>query len=379
MKRPFREHHLLSILHSFDSQRCPLDLYLRNYFRAHKAVGAHDRRFIADTLYGVLRWRGLLDHLLGERLSWQERVALFLRLDLQAASRDPAIPSHIRVSFPKNLYLKLETAYGTERALELCLASNEAAPTTVRANLLKTSRDALLQKWAEPLGAVPCLHASAGVSFPRKTHFFSMQEFKDGCFEVQDEASQLIAALVEAHPGDHVLDFCAGSGGKALAVAPGMQHKGTLYLHDVRHAVLSEAKKRLRRAGVQNAVLLPADSPHKKALRHRMDWVLVDAPCSGTGTLRRNPDMKWKFHLDTLACLVNEQRAIFQEALKYLKPFGTIVYATCSILPEENEEQVTYFRETYKLELVRPLFYSFPKKGGMDGFFGAVLRKASSK
>jgi 16S rRNA C967 or C1407 C5-methylase (RsmB/RsmF family) len=194
-------------------------------------------------------------------------------------------------------------------------------------------------------------------------------------FEVQDEASQLIADLVAAVPGDHVLDFCAGSGGKSLAIAPRMGCKGQLYLHDVRPAVLREAKKRLYRAGIQNAQILPHDASHKRSLKEVMDWVLVDAPCTGTGTLRRNPDMKWKFEESTLNRLIDEQRSIFREALNFVKPKGKIVYATCSVLPMENEWQAEFFEQNFGLKRLEPSFSSSPKKGGMDGFFGVVFTK----
>jgi len=194
-------------------------------------------------------------------------------------------------------------------------------------------------------------------------------------FEVQDEGSQLIADLIEATPRDHVLDYCAGSGGKTLAFAPKMQHKGQIYLHDVRLPALMEAKKRLCRAGIQNAqILLPDDNSKKKLLKKSMDWVLVDVPCSGTGTLRRNPDMKWNFQPDTIEKLIDKQQQIFEEALPFLHPQGSIVYATCSILPQENEEQIAYFIKKFKMKIVNAPFRSTPLSNGMDGFFGAVLK-----
>ncbi len=136
---------------------------------------------------------------------------------------------------------------------------------------------------------------------------------------------------------------------------------------------LGQAKKRLKRAGIQNAQLVLPNSPQLSKLKGKMDWVLVDVPCSGTGTLRRNPDMKWKFSKETLANLTAEQRHIFANALPYLRKGGKIVYATCSILKEENEEQIDYFIKRYSLQLVHPLFVSLPSFGEMDGFFGAVL------
>ena len=188
---------------------------------------------------------------------------------------------------------------------------------------------------------------------------------------MQDEASQQVAALVQAKPGDHVLDYCSGSGGKALAFAPAMDGKGQIYLHDIRAHILQEAKRRLKRAGVQNAQVLTTDK--LKPLKKKCDWVLVDAPCTGTGTLRRNPDMKWRFTGEMLQRLIGEQRTIFEKALSYLKPEGRIVYATCSILKEENSEQIAHFLKTYGLKLEDSPLQTLPEEGGMDGFFGAVL------
>jgi 16S rRNA C967 or C1407 C5-methylase (RsmB/RsmF family) len=375
MKRPFRDFHLFNILEAYEAKKLPMDVHLSHYFRAHKAVGAGDRRYISETVYGLIRWRGLLDHFLPKPPSWDSRTALFKEFNPLDHRTNAAIPLHIRASFPKPLFQRLCSHFGEERALELCYASNTAAPTTVRANLLKTTRDQLLEKWQGLYEVSACLHSNAGIVFHRKINFFALEEFKAGLFEIQDEASQLVAALVKPKAGDEVLDFCAGSGGKTLAFAPAMEGKGQIYLHDIRPFALEEAKKRLYRAGIQNAQVVLAEDPKLEVLKGRMNWVLVDAPCTGTGTLRRNPDMKWKLDLGGLEALRQEQCSIFEQALEYLSPKGHIVYATCSILPEENEEQMNLFKERFKLECVGPFFQSFPQKNGMDGFFGVVFKQ----
>jgi len=153
-----------------------------------------------------------------------------------------------------------------------------------------------------------------------------------------------------------------------------MQNKGQIFVHDVRIHALQDAKKRLRRAGIQNAQIFLAQDPKQKQLKKKMDWVLVDAPCSGTGTLRRNPDMKWKFNLEMVQRLSGQQRTIFEKALSFMKPEGRIVYSTCSVLPQENEEQMHHFMKTYNLKIEGSIFQSFPSEGGMDGFFGVVLK-----
>jgi 16S rRNA C967 or C1407 C5-methylase (RsmB/RsmF family) len=184
----------------------------------------------------------------------------------------------------------------------------------------------------------------------------------------------MIADLVEAKSGQRGLDYCSGSGGKTLAIAPKMGGKGELYLHDIRAYSLKEAVLRLRRAGIQNAQILPPDHATLKKLPGKMDWVLIDAPCSGTGTLRRNPDMKWKIDKAMIDRLVEEQRTIVKDALKYVKPEGRLVYATCSILPEENEAQVEFFISQLGLKLEKEPLKLLPQANGPDGFFGAVFK-----
>lgn len=373
-KTSFRHHHLLALLDAFEEQALPLDLSISHYFRAHKALGSKDRAEIAETVYGMVRWKGLLDYLSDKPATWEKRLELFLS-GLEKFQTDPAIPPHVRLSFPKLLYDLIVRSYGEARASELCPISNLPAPTTVRINPLKTTRDEMLKRWQPLYQISPCLHSEYGIVFHKKIHFFSLPEFQEGLFEIQDEASQLVSALVDAEPGQQVMDYCAGSGGKTLAFAHKMGGKGQIHLHDVRPRILSEAHRRLRRAGIQNAQTVLADDPKLKKLKKRMDWVLVDAPCTGTGTMRRNPDMKWNFSEEGLERLVSQQRVIFEKGLSFLKPGGRIVYATCSILREENQEQLSHFTKTYGLAIVGEPFQSLPADGGMDGFYGVVLQK----
>ena len=374
IRKPFREYHLLRILNLFEVQKLPLDVFLRKYFRAHSSIGSKDRKEISESIYSMIRWRGLLDHMAEKPLSWETRFKAFAKLP-SSISNDSTIPIHIRVSFPKGLYQLLSGSLGEEKAIQFCLCNNHPAPTTVRTNLLKTTRDDLLEHWKKRYKVTACRHSKAGIRFEEKINFFELEEFKKGHFEVQDEASQLIAELVSIEPRMRFLDYCAGSGGKSLAIAPRLKGSGQLFLHDIRSHALLEAKKRLKRAGIQNAQPLPMDSPNKRLLKLKMDWVLVDAPCTGTGTFRRNPDMKWKFEKQMLDRVIQEQRKIFEEALEYLKPDGHIVYATCSILPQENQCQAAYFLDRFPIEQVGQPFSSFPTPGEMDGFFGVVFKK----
>lgn len=374
MRRSFREHHLLQILNIFEEQSLPLDVFLRNYFRAHSSIGSKDRKEICETIYSMIRWRGLLDHIAQRPLSWETRFQAFKNCP-QDFSCDASLPPHVRVSFPKALYQLLFDHLGKEKADQFCLFCNQSAPTTVRVNLLKTTRQFLLENWKERYKVSACRYSNVGIRFEEKINFFETDEFKKGYFEIQDEGSQLIAELIALEPGMRFLDYCAGSGGKSLAIAPRLQGRGQIFLHDIRPRVLVEAKKRLKRAGIQNAQPLPADSPNKRLLKMKMDWVLVDVPCTGTGTLRRNPDMKWKFEIPMLDRIVQEQRKIFEEALAYVKPDGHIAYSTCSVLPQENQLQAEYFLKQFPLEQVGEPFSSSISPGEMDGFFGIVFKK----
>lgn len=376
---PFREHHLINLLTEYEKQHLPLDLFISHYFRDHKALGAKDRGYIAETTYALIRWQGLIDYFEQPPYTWENRIQRFKTMDVTSFCKDETIPLHIRASFPSFLFNLIVKSYGEDKALELCLISNSPAPTTIRVNTLKTTREHLIQKWKECYSISPCQIAETAIQFHKKINFFTLPEFKEGLFEVQDEGSQLIGQLIKAKSGQHVLDYCSGSGGKTLAFAPSMEGKGQIYLHDVRSYALKEAQKRLKRAGIQNAQIVSEKDARLNKLKKKMDWVLVDVPCSGTGTMRRNPDMKWKFNEATLQRLIGQQRMIFEKGLSYLKPSGSIVYATCSILKEENEEQLEHFLKTYSLEIVEPVFKSIPSSGGMDGFFGVVLKKSESR
>jgi len=375
MKKTFREFHLLKVLDSFDFESLPLDAHLSLYFRTHTAIGSKDRKFIAESIYQLVRWQGLLDHFCIHSHTWEDRFEILKSINLKKILSDSSIPLHVRMSFPKSFFDLLYAHFGEEKTQKICLASNSKAPTTLRVNVLKTTRQALYSKWKNLFDVSLTKSSDWGLEVGDRLNFHTLEEFKQGHFEVQDEGSQLVANLVDPKPGDQVLDFCAGGGGKTLAFAHKLQGKGQIYLHDIRKRPLENAKKRLKRAGIENGQILLSDSPHLKGLHGKMDWVLVDTPCSGSGTLRRNPDLKWKFSQDMLDRLVLEQREIFKQALAFLKKEGKIVYATCSIFPQENEQQIQFFEREFQLELVSSPFFSLPTEGGMDGFFGAVMRR----
>lgn len=372
---PFKQHHLLSLIEIFEKENTPLDLCISRYFRQNRALGASDRRYIANTLYAMIRWKGLIDYLCGENATWKDRLNFFEDFNPDVYIKRDDLPDHIRVSMPKSLFEKMEKDYGRDRAIELSLICNTQAPLTLRVNSLKSTPEKLIRSLDKTLEPVQSSRCKTAITLKKRINLFELPQFKDGLFEVQDEGSQLVSELVEVKPGQHVLDFCSGSGGKSLAIAPKMEGKGQLYLHDIRLNILEEAKRRLLRAGVQNYQITPPNSPQLAKLKHRMDWIVVDAPCSGTGTLRRNPDMKWKFDNKMVERLTAEQSQIFEKALMFLKPSGTIVYITCSLLKEENQKQLETLIQKFDLKVVGEPFQSFPEENGMDGFFGIRVVK----
>ncbi len=350
----FREYHLNILLKKMRIHTTPLDMLLRYYFRENKALGSKDRAWVSETLYHYVRWKNVYDELQLNPLSPLPDVSSF---DLP-----------FRLGAPKKLIAMLTEAYGEEKTVDICHIHQTRAPVTLRTNILKISRDDLLHKLKSKCEVTPTATSPWGIHCATKVNFAALPEFKEGLFEVQDEASQLGAMLIHPERKHQVLDFCAGAGGKSLAIAPLMYQSGQIYLHDIRSQALLEAKKRCRRAGIQNVQF---NLPPKKG---SMDWVVVDVPCTGSGTYRRNPDLKWKFESINFSSLFEEQRQLFDQALHYLKPTGVIVYMTCSILPPENQHQISFFQKQYSLQIVEK-FQTLPLLNGMDGFFAVSLRK----
>lgn len=368
----FRSHHILEILSSYDQSRKPLDILLSDYFRTHKAIGSKDRTFIYETIYSMIRWKSLLEWYTTPPVSWNKIFNTHQNHSIEELQTAPNLPITVKLSTPEWLWKKIFNEYGEEKANEICIINNTQAPLTIRTNLIKISRDELFMLLSKHHEVYKTKLSPLGITFAKRVNFFTLPEFKQGLFEVQDEGSQLLSFLVEPKVGDQILDYCAGSGGKTLAFASKTKGKGQIYLHDIRKMVLLEAKKRLKRAGIQNGQILnPEEKLHR--LKKKCNWVFVDVPCSGTGTIRRNPEMKWRLKEDEIVSLVETQRAIFAKALSYLTPDGKIVYGTCSILREENEEQVEYFKEQYQLQAVGAPLKILPSIGGADGFFGVIL------
>lgn len=371
--KSFRKNHILKILRDFQESQCPIDLFIHQYFKSHHALGSNDRKEIAEFIYRFIRWKGLADYFTSSNL--EEKIDWMIQHDPKMFCNDLSIPLHIRLSFPKQYVEALKSTLSEEQIIEFCLESNEKAPTTIRINPIKTNRKELLKKLSANFDALECTKSPYGIQIIGKATLFQTPEFQDGLFEMQDEASQIASLMIKAQPKDAVLDFCCGAGGKTLGFAHLLEGQGQIYIHDVRESALNEAKKRLKRAGIQNYQILQKSSSFWKSKQGKMDWILVDAPCSGSGTLRRNPDQKWKFNPTMITELVALQKNIFDEAIQFLAPKGKIVYATCSIFKEENLDQINYFCQKYNLRVVGEVFSSLPKSGQMDGFFAATLEK----
>ncbi len=337
----------------------PADAVVSAFFREQRALGARERHTLAETTYAVLRRRLLYQHLAqsgkGEMerrlavLGWQGNDG-FLRAALSDAEQawwssvravDPAsLPERLRHNLPDWLATALAAELGDD--FEPLVASLDAvAPLDLRVNTLKTRRDdARAALAADGIDAADTPFSPWGLRIQGKPALNKLPLFTGGEVEVQDEGSQLLALLVDAKRGEMVVDFCAGAGGKTLALGASMRNTGRLYAFDTSGHRLAALKPRLARSGLSN--VYPVQIAHErddriKRLAGKIDRVLVDAPCSGLGTLRRNPDLKWRQSPQSVAELVVKQQAILDSAARLLKPGGRLVYATCSLLRAENE------------------------------------------
>jgi 16S rRNA (cytosine967-C5)-methyltransferase len=305
----------------------------------------------------------------------------------------PAMPPAIRFGLPAWLEPLLRQRFGAGLETELA-ALQHAAPVDLRVNLLKTERKAALAALKEAGFAPRATPLSPlGIRLGAKTDIGKIAALADGRVEVQDEGSQIAALLADARPGQRVVDFCAGAGGKSLVMAAAMQNRGHLVALDVNEPRLARARQRLRRAGAQNAECRPLDNKWVKRQAGRADRVLVDAPCTGTGTWRRKPDARWRLQRNDLDELVARQHEILDSAQRLVKPGGRLVYVTCSLLDAENEAQIAAFLERHPaFEIVPvgdlwpdavggaspdagPFLRLTPARHGTDGFFAAILRR----
>ena len=405
------------------------------YFRNRRFIGSSDRRAISDQLWRILRHRARLtwglgtDHpsgrlfvaanlVRGEGKSIDAVAGLYsgakngplplaanekrmieraAQMGKDGGRNDAEMPREVKFELPWWLLPKFEAAFGAETDAALAALGNEAA-LDLRVNTLKSTREdivALLK--SEDLEPQTTPLSPLGVRLPARISLGDHKGFRDGLFEVQDEASQLCAQLVAAKPGTATMDLCAGAGGKTLAIAATMQNKGRLIACDVSVGRLERSKLRLRRAGVHNATLRILEDKDKWIKRQAgsFDRVLVDAPCTGVGAWRRNPDARWHLKPENLESLRVTQESVLEQGSGLVKLGGRLIYATCSLLPEENQERVEAFLATHPgfkpipvadvwasvLATPCPTTDTFltlaPHRNGTDGFFVAILERVS--
>lgn len=422
----------IEVLSAIDTQRIPAQNALKEWGTAHRFAGSGDRAAIAGLVFDVLRRRAssayLMDaetpraRLLGmlklERGLDAEAIAALCdgsrfapepltdteRAALTSRTLDDA-PAHVAGDFPEWLDSHLAAVFGDDRVAE-ATAMASRAPLDLRVNTLKAKREKVLASMAHlgakitpwsPMGLRIDLGADA-----RNPGVHAEEDFIKGGVEVQDEGSQLAALLTGAKPGEQVIDMCAGAGGKTLALAAMMQGKGRLIATDHDKRQLAPIHERLSRAGVHNADVRTPKGPDDTLsdIKASADLVVIDAPCTGTGTWRRNPDAKWRMRPGALEVRIKDQIAVLDRAAALAKPGGRIAYITCSVLPQENNEQVSRFMvrnpeftvvppeqvmsvlwdkaedfAAATLQSAEGLLMT-PRRTGTDGFFVSILKRA---
>ncbi|WP_367068030.1 RsmB/NOP family class I SAM-dependent RNA methyltransferase [Oryzisolibacter sp. LB2S] len=337
----------------------PADAVVSRYFRDHRNLGPRERATLAETAYAVLRKKPLFEQLARSGSGPKERrLAIlgffgprdFLKsaltpqekdwVDACDAVREEDLLEPQRHNLPQWLAEPLKAQLGDE-FWALARSLQEQAPLDLRVNTLQAKRDQIQKELAQAaIQSVATPYSPWGLRVAGKPALNRLDAFTRGALEVQDEGSQLLALLLDAKRGEMVVDFCAGAGGKTLAIGAQMRNTGRLYAFDVSGHRLDALKPRLARSGLSNvhpAALAHERDERVKRLAGKIDRVLVDAPCSGLGTLRRNPDLKWRQSPQAVQELTAKQAAILASAARLVKPGGRLVYATCSVLPEENE------------------------------------------
>ncbi|MER2519111.1 MAG: RsmB/NOP family class I SAM-dependent RNA methyltransferase [Bdellovibrionales bacterium] len=421
----------------------PADALVSGYFRARRYIGSKDRAAVVGMVYGVMRHHARLgwwlargvpnaeerqqDAMQGARerllayLSFVERMEFKIIDELFSGGKyapaslgkgekfllqawtghtvlHPAMPEEVLCECPEWAAGRLRERFGDAFVGEM-EAMLRPAPLDLRINPLKAKREEILAELArQEMKAEPCRYSPLGVRVAARPALNALPMLKDGKVEIQDEGSQLVAMLVEAAPGQRVVDFCAGAGGKTLAIAAQMQNKGHVVACDVLEKRLKRSGERFRRAGLHNIEIKPLANEHDpwvKKHKAGFDRVVVDAPCSGTGTWRRNPDSRWRQLGPGLEALLPLQASILASAARLAKPGGRVIYATCSLLPDENERQIEGFLAAHPdFRLVDytevwarvagvgvsppcqdPYLALTPARHGSDGFFAAVMER----
>jgi len=413
--------HLLSRLLRFDG---PADAAMSRHFKADRRLGSHERSLVAEAAFDALRRLATLrwmmqtaDPLRAPRLAALVELARqhgadslgprLLRGDERAVrgalAADLALaPAAVRAEVPMWLFQRITSQYHDAERLFEALA--QAAPLDLRVNTIKADRDSVLaelnavHRSGGAPGAQATRYSPDGIRLREKPALTRWPIYKDGRVEVQDEGSQLVARLTAPRRGQMVVDFCAGAGGKTLALGSLMKSSGRIYAFDVNVKRLAGLGPRLARSGLSNVqpvAIRAAGDVRVKRLAGKIDRVLVDAPCSGSGTLRRNPDLKWRFDETELERLTAVQADVLRASARLLKPGGRLVYATCSLLSAENQDVVAAFLSDHPEFVVQPAaevlrgqgidigetarfapwFVMLPHLHDTDGFFAAVLEK----
>ncbi len=424
MKDSARLQSVIDILTLHGADKKPLDTVCHGYFKTRRYIGSKDRQAISAYVYNIMRrqatcnwWgleRGLSPLLMSPSDAARIRLLAYLWI-FEKVARDKfgllfsgekyapsplsdkeravfeelpnlkTLPPWLEGEFPEWLFPFLKRRFGDTLKKEM-LAFLEQAPLDLRVNTLKSTReDALKNLENTGLLVTPTVLSPWGLRIESRENITQTQAFQEGLVEVQDEGSQLITGLMEARPGQTILDLCAGAGGKTLSLAALLQNKGRVIATDTAGWRLKRTKERLKRAGACNVELREITGFHDKWLKRqkeRFDSVLVDAPCSGSGTWRRNPDQKWAITAKDIQELSTLQKSLLDTAAPLVKEGGYLVYATCSLLCEENEDVVTTFLEKNPSFVLVPCglegdpFLSLsPLRNKTDGFFAAKFEK----
>jgi 16S rRNA (cytosine967-C5)-methyltransferase len=394
------------------AQGHPADEVTNRFFRNRRFMGPKDRKAVSEIVFGILRYRAALDWWHGSpNVGNKFRVLAWMILQHQWEKPQiqenfnghtyhprnlrssewslvekligqelihPDMPAITALNVPSWVYDKVAEFYGDKTNNHL-KAYLKDAPLDIRVNTLKATREqaeeALKQ---EGISFTQTPTSLTGLRLGRGQSLSQTKPFKDGWVDIQDESSQLAALIINAKPGENVLDLCAGAGGKTLALAATMENKGRLVATDVHANRLKRAGERLRRAGAHNVTCKTLDAKGKSWLKRQgaaFDCVLVDAPCTGSGTWRRNPDLKWRMTLADLVELQYKQRGLLDQAAKHVKSGGRLIYMTCSILKDENEDNAHFFLESHSDFLLKEEQRFSALESNTDGFYIAVFTK----
>ena len=377
------------------------DKVVEKTLKRDKRWGARDRKFIAETIYQMVRWKRLYNEIAGTKSHYTTEniwknfavLAVLKGYNLPDWNQLQGVPTRrikgkfdelqktrvFKESIPDWLDEIAVKELGEKHWVKEIEALNRQADVILRTNTLRTSKLSLQKKLAdEGIKTEYIAGHKDALKLVERANVFVTDCFKNGLFEVQDASSQLVADYLDVKPGMRVIDTCAGAGGKTLHLAALMENKGQIIATDIYESKLKKLKVRTRRAGVFNVTTKVIDSSKViKKMKNSAERVLIDAPCSGIGVLKRNPDSKWKLQPEFIENIIKTQAEILENYSHLVKKGGKLVYATCSILPSENENQVQNFIQKHpEFELVKENKVSV-QKSGFDGFYMALLEKTN--